>query len=145
MSWLCLSLLSRPHHLVSSTSLQTDLICLEPGRVKGPATEGNQGHSRESPTSPPPLPTHTFPLSLILPRGCSDQMESFPRLGGQPIPFFAKLAETTLFLRGPWVSQGGQAWRELQWAFPWETFQPGHKEKVTGCLVAPSILLPSMA
>lgn len=57
MSWLCLSLLPKPHHLVSSTSLQTDLIYLETRGVQGPATEDNQGHSRESPSLP--HPTHT--------------------------------------------------------------------------------------
>lgn len=93
MSWLCLSLLSRPPHLVSSTSLQTELILPEPRDVKHPATEGNQGHSKERLRAPSsrtaraeegwccpreargsqsPLRTPS-PLSLILPRGLGDQ------------------------------------------------------------------------
>lgn len=49
MSWLCLSFFSRPHHLVSSTSLQTDLICLEPREVKGTATEGQSRAEQRKP------------------------------------------------------------------------------------------------
>lgn len=41
MSRLCLSFLSRPHHLVSSTNLQTDLVCLGLREVKGSATQGH--------------------------------------------------------------------------------------------------------
>lgn len=57
-----------------------------------------------------------FPLSLILTRGLGDQIGVSQKDkvgGGQPIPTFAKLAETTLFFRGLWVSQRDQAWREL--------------------------------
>lgn len=89
-----------------------------------------------------------FPLSLILTRGLGDQTGVSQKdkvcvcAGGQPIPTFAKLAETTLFFRGLWVSQRDQAWRELQWDFPWEMLQPGHIEKSDGCLVVPCTPFP---
>lgn len=88
-----------------------------------------------------------FPSSLILTRELGDQIgvsqkDKVGRWGEQPIPTFAKLAETTLFFRGLWVSQRDQARRELQWDFPWEVLQPGHTQKSDGCLVVPCTPFP---
>lgn len=129
--------------------------------MKGPATEGNQAKvplssrmaraeegwrcpreaaGRREPQPRPSRDAHLLSLSLILPRGLGDQagVSQGGQVEGQPTPIFAQLTETTLFFSGLWVSQRrGQAWRELQWDFPWETLQPGHIEKGDGVLGSP--------